>query len=382
MPAVTILSLPQVLNLSLTASLGAAVMNYPVNRTDFRVLKGVRNDIDIFIRNVDRKPVDLTGQTVTVVIANDDTARVLMRRAATVVAPGTTGRCRLTITPEDTLSWPLGTLRYSTLISNSDGTASALYTDRDYRHGGMIEVDQGPYPAPRASIEVSLDEYVPRDGFLWAGAYPASVPAGQEDGIQTVQVYTTDFTGTLTVQASLAPQPTQDDVDWFDVQVETYTASTGTTGFNVVGRFLWVRFKIATTTGTLDRIVYRTSATTTNPGETGQVLNTVSITMFAQGVIDTAETLAIFPVTQGFILPFGMAASLGFLGVAATDLLQLSIRKNGNVVGTVDFAPGATQATFSMPTETEFEPGDVLSIVSLNGDLTARDLGLTLTGTA
>jgi hypothetical protein len=80
--------------------------------------------------------------------------------------------------------------------------------------------------------------------------------------------------------------------------------------------------------------------------------------------------------------PAGLAGSYGTAGSAATAAASFAINKNGTGVGTMDFATGATSATFAMATATSFAGGDVLTIVApASPDTTLGNLAWTLTGT-
>ena len=73
---------------------------------------------------------------------------------------------------------------------------------------------------------------------------------GSADGLHTVTyTVTPQFIGTLTMQASLATEPTE--ADWFNVKDTEVTyiqpnvpASTTTSYVNFVGNFVWVRAKV------------------------------------------------------------------------------------------------------------------------------------------
>lgn len=84
---------------------------------------------------------------------------------------------------------------------------------------------------------------------------------GFGDGIHTV-TYTvsSDFTGYILMQGSLATDPTT--TDWFEITGtrNTYTNTVGTIDitnyFNFTGNFVWVRAKVLKQTGYLAAINY------------------------------------------------------------------------------------------------------------------------------
>ncbi|HEX3861773.1 MAG TPA: hypothetical protein VHY35_08765 [Stellaceae bacterium] len=80
--------------------------------------------------------------------------------------------------------------------------------------------------------------------------------------------------------------------------------------------------------------------------------------------------------------PAGLAGSYGTAGTAATSAVSFMIAKNGSAVGTMQFATGATAATFTMAAAVSFIGGDVLTIVAPGTpDATLANLAWTLSGT-
>lgn len=259
MPVVTLFDTPQVVNLVEPAA-GSETMrvNYPQNRTDFRLVKGVTNHVEWFLRDIDRRPVTLTGRTLRVRIVDPASDRLLMERNLTVIdAPK--ALLRFTVTPVEIEHWPVGDLRYTVVArTNTTGEEVLLYTDRNYGPVGVVRVTEDPNPLPSPILTVLSTDLVSRDGMLWSGALPGSMTAGHPAGVHTISIHRTGFVGRVTVQGSLMAAPSADDVDWFDVEVsEAATATSDTTGLTVVANLLWVRFKIETTAGMVDRILFR-----------------------------------------------------------------------------------------------------------------------------
>ena len=80
--------------------------------------------------------------------------------------------------------------------------------------------------------------------------------------------------------------------------------------------------------------------------------------------------------------PAGLAGSYGNAGTAATAAASFAIAKNGVAIGTMQFAAGATAASFTMMSATAFAPGDVLTIAApASPDATLANLAWTLAGT-
>ena len=92
----------------------------------------------------------------------------------------------------------------------------------------------------------STTETVTGEQFKGDGYY------GRADGIHTVQYDYTGFTGTITIQASLATTPA--DSDWFDVDTVTVSNQTEVKFANFTGNYVYIRAKVVYTDGTVNSI--------------------------------------------------------------------------------------------------------------------------------
>lgn len=92
----------------------------------------------------------------------------------------------------------------------------------------------------------STTETVTGSNFRGDGYY------GRSDGVHTVQYDYVGLTGTISIQATLATTPTED--DWFDVHTYTAAQETATKYTNFTGNFVFVRAKLVYTDGTVNSI--------------------------------------------------------------------------------------------------------------------------------
>jgi multisubunit Na+/H+ antiporter MnhB subunit len=94
----------------------------------------------------------------------------------------------------------------------------------------------------------------------WASqAYKGDGYYGYTDGLHTVSYQLTGFVGILTVQASLATAPTEN--DWFNIDSaqigDAVTAITNQGYFNFFGNFVWIRIGVTSfTAGTINKVLY------------------------------------------------------------------------------------------------------------------------------
>ena len=79
---------------------------------------------------------------------------------------------------------------------------------------------------------------------------------GYADGLHTVAMYTTGYTGLLSIQATLASTPVE--ADWFDLFEFNFTAETNVRGLSVTGNYVYLRAKaVDRTAGTINKILLK-----------------------------------------------------------------------------------------------------------------------------
>jgi hypothetical protein len=255
MAIVHVLAFPQVLQLSTT--IGTPLMNYPVNNTDIHLFSHVRNDVQVLIKDVDRKPVLLpTGSVPVIQIVDPKTLTIMLEKDLTLV-DASQALWYFFVDPTDFPDWTPCFLSYTICIRSSLGILSALYTDKNYTPNGTIEVFDGPLPRPRVPIIMLSQDYVPRNGNLYTITQPGAATVLNPSGQHSAVYYVTTFYGSITVQASIESTPPTDDSQWATVGSEAFTGNTGTYVQSFTGNFLWVRFVVMTIDGgTVDKIVY------------------------------------------------------------------------------------------------------------------------------
>jgi len=275
-----VFAMPQVVTLTLGGDTGATLMNYPVNRTDFKLIKGVTNEIMFFVKDVDRHPVTLpmmanNGVTaVRIVITDETTDKVLLGsqtvpadlsdKSVLVPAPGidvAKGVWMLKLTNLDIVDWPPGMLRYSILMDRANDQVM-LYSDRGYGPYSQLAVLDGPFPLPREATTITRGDMLPLDFSLFSGSYVGAAQLANLSGVHNAVFHMTGFRGTLTLQASLENSPSSNDSDWFPAQVVGLSSNAGVIGntldtqgtvsFNLPtdgpvnitarGNYMWMRF--------------------------------------------------------------------------------------------------------------------------------------------
>lgn len=255
--------IPQVVQLA--ASIGANLMNYPMNRSDFTLFRHVDNDIDFLIKDFDRQVVTMEGASAMITIVDARHQRLLLARPL-IAADAAQGHFKLFVTGEEVVAMPKRPLRYTVTMTRPDGAQIMLFTDKNKQCEGTVNVEDGPIPLVTEPVVLRLKDFVTRavglarQKTLVAGSFASAKTSGNKDGIHSVTVDFDNFTGKFIVEGSRNSSPAQDDSDWEDVLSVSRTEKDGVEHFSFTDNdSLWIRFKFEPIQGTLKELTYRNS---------------------------------------------------------------------------------------------------------------------------
>jgi len=222
--------------------------------------RGVSNPITFTFKNEDQKAQDIVGKTYELNVIDTETQKSVITKTLTVLDDGSTvstkGDASTTITEGDLL--PLDAKFYNFAVKEvkSDGTREVTYADTGYAAAGSIEILDGAYAQFTASVSVSQFS---KTGTVYAsGAIDARPGINNNKALHTIAVYPQAFSGTLTVEGTMASTPA--DTDYFTITTSTFSSASSVTTLNFTGVFQSVRFKWENTTGNtgkIDKILYR-----------------------------------------------------------------------------------------------------------------------------
>jgi hypothetical protein len=224
---------------------------YPLSNPDFRLVRGVQNNILFQVRNIDRKPIGLAPDDILTISIRDGDV-LLMLRALVGAAKGV---YQLTLQPGEIDQWPLGTLRWSVLNNRTIGTVM-LWVDRSYTASGTLYVTEEPIPGPIATtISVPVANLTSDDlGWFYSAPLMGAIQDGFVGGMQTLQFDLSSFTGTLRIDATSVAQPAA--TDWVEVASHDVVAA-DSDEFDVLGDFMWLRTAVYPLSGLLNLIQYK-----------------------------------------------------------------------------------------------------------------------------
>ena len=240
-----------------------------VYNRNLKLYGGVDNKIKIQVRNVDQKPVNLTGSTMVFTLVSRDTQELLLEKDCTAYDIST-GALTITFTKAELLGIESGLYNYSirrevrSSIDSDEYTVSSsfpLYVDSQYDAIGTLEVLDNVSGNPTASSvtkewvkKLVYNNPVVTTDYYISGIVDARPQFSDPQTLHTFQIYMTNYTGSFKIQGSLSEGGNPG--TWVDLYSTTYTAQTADFQ-NITGKWNFFRFQYDPTTGTVDKVLYR-----------------------------------------------------------------------------------------------------------------------------
>lgn len=221
-----------------------------VYQRNLKVYRGVDNRLDFQIKNGDEKPQPITNLTVVFNMVGVESKELVVRKDCTTY-DAAKGRVFVTLTQADIENIQAGHYHYSLYTETAAGVKTPLYGDSQYGAIGVIDVIDHAYgePVPSASspLRAGVAPFVTDE-------FDAKPEFNSNSGLHTFAFYSTNYVGTLAIEASL-DNPSGN--TW--VTLETINLNnTPITYKNVTGVWSRLRVKEVTkTAGTLDNVMYR-----------------------------------------------------------------------------------------------------------------------------
>ena len=234
-------------------------VNAPLNYRKQMAFKGLDNEFFFFIKNQDRKPIMLNGLTINASVVNRENSTTIVRKSCQILDEEI-GHCKLVITSGELSSADSGLYDLILTYTNNQGLVLPLYTDMNMRPNFALEVSDQAHTIPLTSE--TADAWLAQSGYYYSGKLYGPSYYKKPNGLITIAVYATGYTGKFYVQGATSDYP--DETDWFDVELGVATAFHQYISFTGVDPFSWksnlkyIRIKWeATGTGTVDKVVTR-----------------------------------------------------------------------------------------------------------------------------
>jgi hypothetical protein len=238
--------------------------NRTVYTRTINLYRGMDNQIKIQFRNQDQKIVNMTDQTVTFHLLNENDGTSWFSRTATAIDL-VKGIFVIDIYETDLLDLDGDYYNYSINTENvNTGVRTLTYTDDNYSVRGQIHLMSGHYPEFHPSTVVALNNLYTPTPYSPGSTNITSVAPGdstipKKNGLHTAQFYfaPTGFSGSIDVEATLDVSPDFLNGNWFTVKTLNFTDQIPSTYTNWFGIHNFVRFKIIPSTGTITNILLR-----------------------------------------------------------------------------------------------------------------------------
>lgn len=246
--------------------------------TIIKLHRGIDNQIRFRIRNLDRKPVSVDHLSLRARLVNIENGERVFERYANLAT--VKGDAYLPVFEGDLMNVSPGF--YHLIITGEEALVPQLeigenmqtpfFVDGDSNIVAKVEVVASADPTPWPSTVLGPDNWTPKYDAgspprYFSSAIPGARIKNHMGGLHTFAAYTTDFTGTLQVVATLELQPPDTLEQYFPIDLTSgttlveFTEFTGVVSYSFEANFMWLRFIYTESgdedTGTLDQVVVR-----------------------------------------------------------------------------------------------------------------------------
>lgn len=234
-----------------------------MSSTDFRIYQGVASRIYVTIKNSDRRVIPSAGKLFTAYIVSNETDELKLQRALDEI-DASRGEWELTLLPGEVDEWRPGRYRMVVTVQDEYDNEYNLYGDLSY--GAVAELKLEETAMAPFKAETVSNNWTEVSEVWYSSAFPGDAQEGRHDGLHTVAIYTTNFSGQFWVQVSLENTAPVLDNNWIDLNLGgvndyiSFDDESGIYALNFTVNAQWVRFKYdpdVGNTGTVDQVLYR-----------------------------------------------------------------------------------------------------------------------------
>lgn len=207
-----------------------------VYQRPFKIYKGVDNRLDFQIKNRDQKSKSIQGHRLFFNMLTLDYKPVIVSRECSV-EDSEKGRAYVVIEEEDLTELVYGSYYFSlyTVAEDSSEIKTPLYGDSQYGVIGTVNLIANVFPDPVPDVSPNL-RAVTLDDFFYSDAFPAF----DNRTSHLFKLYTTNFTGNVTIEAT--DEITTDPSRWVEADIIPFSNISGVIDVTVSGQ--WTHFRI------------------------------------------------------------------------------------------------------------------------------------------
>lgn len=236
----------------------------PVYQRHIQVYKGIDNILQFRLLNADQKPLDASLYT-PVFVAYDNENNKILDKECVVLDDGSTrgrrGLFQVTITKSNMLNINQQYLSYAIYLLDSEHREVITYTNSHFGNNGVIYVSTDAFPEVKPSREIStflkVGAFEEQDQFWISEVSYANPEENDNEGLHTVAIYTSEYTGSIVIQGTLENQVTGT-TKWADLISVDLDNESEPVSVNFFGIFSYIRFKLsADPTDRVEKILLR-----------------------------------------------------------------------------------------------------------------------------
>ena len=226
-----------------------------VYNRNLKFYQDVNNRIDIQVRNGDQKAIDVTNSSMVFNLISRDTEKLVLQKDC-VIVDASIGRFYVEVTETEMFDIEPGFYEYSIVQELREVIAddeykvtrrTPMYIDSQYGTKAVIELLGGTNSNVEQSLVVNKFDYTnpaatgdDDPAFYTSSIIDAQPNVTTANSLHTFQMYSTNYSGTVTIQGSLDDQGASP-YNWIDLL--SYEPQNDIEYKNIEGKYTWFRIK-------------------------------------------------------------------------------------------------------------------------------------------
>lgn len=252
---VHVYSMPQVAHVTLDNFSSGDHMITSQHATNplIRLFRNTDQRLDILAKTIDRRPL-LFSATEEVHFKVFDKHNQTVIDVVAELEDFEKGHLFVIINRTQTGALQLGNYSWCMLVMDTlDGSSRLLFTDQNYGPNAPLKVLEGPLPPQEEALAIDPAALINNTttSTLVGAAQTTNI-----SGVHSVVLGLTNYTGSMTVQATLDVGIPEADSEWTEVSVTEFEDVSEARHVGFIGNYNWVRLIFSTAMG-LDSISYR-----------------------------------------------------------------------------------------------------------------------------
>lgn len=240
---------------------GFVVEYRPVYTRNLKVYRNIDNTIQFKLLNADQKSVSLVGLVPWIVLF-DENQTMILEKECTVTDDYSTasplkGTFNVVISEGELRDVKQQYVHYNIYLKNTSNAVSLTYSNRNFETSGIMYINSGAYPGPRATTEIT-NFFVESSYWVGSSDNEDAIELDEYTTLHTAAVYSNGYADSIVVQATLDNQLSNQNT-WSDIETVTLDGTeTEPVPVNFNGIFSYVRFKfVSDPNNTITKILMR-----------------------------------------------------------------------------------------------------------------------------